>query len=100
MTKYDPKYLDAEEKELIRDIKKMDTRSLRTPTNKEQRAVRKAARAFIQKESKMNIRIAPSELEQIKARAKTEGLKYQSLVKSILHKYVTGQLVEKSRKVG
>ena len=65
-----------------------------------QRDVRKAARTFIRKESKMNIRITPSELEQIKARAKTEGLKYQSLVKSILHKYVTGQLVERSRKAG
>ena len=100
MTKYDPKYLDAEEKELMRDIKKMNTRLLRAPTAREQRAVRKAARSFIGKESKMNIRITPSELEQIKARAKTEGLRYQSLVKSILHKYVTGQLVERGRKAG
>ena len=48
----------------------------------------------------MNIRIAPSELAQIKAKAEREGLRYQTLVKSVLHKYVTGQLVEKTKKVG
>ena len=48
----------------------------------------------------MNIRIASSELAQIKAKAEIEGLKYQTLVKSVLHKYVTGQLVEKAKRVG
>ena len=100
MAKYDPRYLDPGERELLRDIKRMDTRGLRRPTAKEQRTIRKAARAFVQKESKMNIRIAPSELDRIKAKARMEGLKYQTLVKSILHKYVTGQLVEKSRRAG
>jgi predicted DNA binding CopG/RHH family protein len=46
----------------------------------------------------MNIRIDPLELDEIKKRAAVEGLKYQSLVKSVLHKYVTGQLIE--RKAG
>ncbi len=100
MARYDPRYLDSEERDLIKDIKRMDTSRLRRPTVKEQGAIRKAARAFVRKESKMNIRIAPSELDRIKAKARLEGLKYQTLVKSILHKYVTGQLVEKSRKAG
>ena len=100
MAKYDPRYLDPEERDLIKDIKRMDTRTLPRPTTKEQGSIRKAARAFVRKESKMNIRIAPSELDRIKAKARLEGLKYQTLVKSILHKYVTGQLVEKSRKAG
>jgi predicted DNA binding CopG/RHH family protein len=100
MPKYDPKYLDAEERALMKDVQKVDTRSLRPPSAKAQRAVRKAAREYVQRESKMNIRIAPSELDRIKARARSEGLKYQTLVKSILHKYVTGQLVEKARKAG
>ena len=43
----------------------------------------------------MNIRIDPLELEAIKKYAEREGLKYQTFVKSILHKYITGQLVEK-----
>jgi len=100
MAKYDPAYIDSEERELVRDIKRMDTRRLRRPTAKQQSSIRKAARAFVRRESKMNIRIAPSELDRIKAKARTEGLKYQTLVKSILHKYITGQLVEKGRKAG
>jgi predicted DNA binding CopG/RHH family protein len=43
----------------------------------------------------MNIRIDPFELEQIKERAQEEGLKYSTLVKSVMHKYITGRLVEK-----
>lgn len=51
----------------------------------------------IKPETKMNIRIDSQELELIKLKAKQEGLKYQTFVKSILHKYITGQLVEKEK---
>ena len=42
----------------------------------------------------MNIRIDSFELEKIKERAAREGLRYQTFVKSVLHKYITGQLIE------
>ena len=100
MDRYDPKYIDAEERDLIKDLKKINARTLKKPTSREQSRIRRAAKEFVQNESKMNIRIAQSELAQIKDRARKEGLKYQTFVKSILHKYVTGQLVERSRKVG
>ena len=45
-------------------------------------------------ETKINMRISKDELEKIKQRAQKEGLKYQTFIKSILHKYITGQLVE------
>jgi predicted DNA binding CopG/RHH family protein len=100
MAKYDPRYIDSEERQLVTDLKKMDVASLKRPTKKEQNRFQRTAAAFVAKEAKMNIRIASTELAQIKAKAQTEGLKYQSLVKSVLHKYVTGQLVERSKKVG
>jgi predicted DNA binding CopG/RHH family protein len=100
MDRYDPKYTDTEEKGLIESIKKADLATLKRPSNKLQSQVRKAAKAYIAKESKMNIRIAPGELAEIKAKAEKEGLKYQTLIKSVLHKYVTGQLVEKPKKAG
>ncbi len=50
-------------------------------------------------ETKMNIRISEDELEKIKQRAEHEGLKYQTFIKSVLHKYITGQLVEDKAKV-
>ena len=98
MGRYDPKYIDRSEKDLLEGVKKMDVTHLKHPSKKLQAQVRRAAKQYIDKESKMNIRIAPSELAQIKAKAEREGLKYQTLVKSVLHKYVTGQLVEKNRK--
>ena len=45
-------------------------------------------------ETKINMRISKDELEKIKQRAQKEGLKYQTFIKSILHKYITGQLVD------
>ena len=100
MARYDPPYIDAEEKALIRDIKKANLSKLRAPTKKEQAPLRKSARQYLRQEAKMNIRIDPLELSRIKSKAAKEGLKYQSLVKSVLHKYVTGQLVERKQKVG
>ena len=46
----------------------------------------------------MNIRISSSELEKIKAVALQEGLKYQTFIKSVLHKYITGQLIEEKHR--
>ena len=95
MKKYKTKYIDNEEKKLMGDLNKIDTRTLKKPSKKEQKQFKVAARKFINKETKMNIRIDPFELEQIKERAQKEGLKYSTLVKSVMHKYITGQLVEK-----
>jgi predicted DNA binding CopG/RHH family protein len=100
MHRYDPQYLDKEEKELIQDVKRMDVTNLKKPTQKAQTRLRRATKIFVERETKMNIRIAPSELAQIKAKAEREGLKYQTLVKSVLHKYLTGQLVERKEKIG
>ena len=95
MDKYNTKYIDQEEKQLMEDIDKMDVRKLKWSSKKEQKQFRHAAKQYIEKETKMNIRIDPYELDKIKAQAQKEGLKYQTLIKSVLHKYITGQLVEK-----
>ena len=87
-------YLDKEEKDLAEALKTIDISSLPNPSNKIQSSFREAASNFVKQESKMNIRINSAELDQIKERASREGLKYQSFIKSILHKYITGQLVE------
>lgn len=42
----------------------------------------------------INIRISEYDLEQVKRRAEREGLPYQTLISSILHKYVSDQLVD------
>lgn len=42
----------------------------------------------------INIRISEYDLEQVKRRAEREGLPYQTLISSILHKYVSDQLID------
>ena len=53
------------------------------------------------KTERMNIRMSKNDMEKLKAIASREGLPYQSLVTSILHKYTTGLLVDinEARKV-
>jgi predicted DNA binding CopG/RHH family protein len=48
------------------------------------------------KDQRMNIRIGKKDLEGIKAKALEEGMPYQTLVASIIHKYVSGKLKEVS----
>lgn len=92
-------YLDDEERELIESIEKTPIEEFERVSEQTQQQIREAARAFVQSEqTRMNIRISKADLERIKERAAREGLKYQSLIKSVLHKYVTDQLVESSNR--
>jgi predicted DNA binding CopG/RHH family protein len=53
------------------------------------------ARATFEKDRRVNIRISSKDLERIQKRALEDGLPYQTLIASILHKYVAGRLVER-----
>jgi predicted DNA binding CopG/RHH family protein len=52
----------------------------------------KMAEETIKKDKRINIRISSRDLEALQRRAIEEGLPYQSLVSSVLHKYVSGGL--------
>jgi predicted DNA binding CopG/RHH family protein len=67
------------------------------PKIKEMRKnVQQAAANYLRrkKEERISIRIFREDLERFKARALDEGLPYQTLVTSILHKYITGKFTE------
>lgn len=53
-----------------------------------------AARATAIKDRRVNIRLSSSDLSDIQTRALEEGMPYQTLIASVLHKYVTGRLAE------
>ncbi len=57
-----------------------------------------AAQAMFKKDKRVNIRISGKDLELLQERALIEGIPYQTLMSSILHKYVYGNLVDKSHK--
>ncbi len=52
------------------------------------------AKATMRKNRNINIRISENDLESIKLQAAREGLPYQTLIGSLIHKYVTGSLKE------
>ena len=54
-----------------------------------------AAANTLRKDKRMNVRMSERDMTLLKVRALEEGIPYQTLVTMILHKYVTGRLVEK-----
>lgn len=54
------------------------------------------ASASLAKNKRVNIRISSRDLDDIQAKAAEEAIPYQTLMASVLHKYVTGRLVETS----
>ena len=52
------------------------------------------ASVTLAKDKRVNIRISSRDLEDIQAKAAEEAIPYQTLMSSVLHKYVTGRLVE------
>ena len=57
---------------------------------------RLVAEETFKKNARINIRLSSRDLRAIQARALKEGIPYQTLVSSVLHKFVDGQLVEKA----
>ena len=52
------------------------------------------AKATFKKDKRVNIRISSKNLEAIQKKALEEGIPYQTLISSVLHKYVHGRLIE------
>ena len=65
-----------------------------TVKRSELRKYQEAARQMLKKDARLNIRISSQDLKNLQKRAMEEGLPYQTFVSSLLHKYVTGRLVE------
>ncbi len=84
---------DKEEKKLVEEIEKDEWKPMKDSAALKKK-LRAAAKATMLKDQRMNIRIAKRDLESLKAKALEEGMPYQSLVSSVLHKYISGRLVE------
>jgi len=87
------KKLDRVEQQVLSAYDKGKLISAR-PTKAQLSVFRDAARATFIKSRRVNIRLSPADLLDIQARAYEEGVPYQTLIASVLHKYVTGRLRE------
>ncbi len=91
--------LDANEKEIVDSVEGGEWRSIRNLKKERKRYVRYAA-ATLRKDRRVNIRISSKDLEAIRKRALEEGLPYQTLISSLLHKYVSGRMRETGQSGG
>ena len=81
------------EKELEKSIEAGEFQSVKN-LEQELAVAQEMAKNHSRKDQRMNIRISKRDLERIKSKAMEEGVPYQTLVTSVLHKYVTGKLSE------
>ena len=85
--------LDQEEQELLDEFEAGKFKSVMTPARKQ--AAQAAAEETLKKDKRINIRISSRDLVALQRRAAKEGVPYQILVSSVLHKYVSGHLEDK-----
>jgi len=86
--------LSREEKGILSAYEKGNISSV-SNVKKEIEKYRKYAKSTLQKNKRMNIRISERDLIHIQRKAIEEGLPYQTFISSILHKFITGYLVER-----
>jgi len=86
--------LEPEEQQLLADFEAGELRSVATPARLGE--LRTAAKATGLKDQRINIRLSSADLRAIRTRALQDGIPYQTLISSVLHKYVSGTLVDRT----
>ena len=84
-------FLSKEEAELEKEIAKSEWVTV-PDMDEELKKYQMDAHDMLVKNKRINIRISNWDYNKIKIKAVLEGLPYQTLVSSIIHKYLTGQL--------
>ncbi|MCK5494174.1 MAG: antitoxin [Candidatus Omnitrophica bacterium] len=87
--------LDKEENEILQAYEKGEFKSVPN-VKKEIAKYRDYAKHTLQKNKRINIRISERDLVHIQRKAVEEGLPYQTFISSILHKFITGHLTERT----
>ena len=88
------KNLNNEEKDILDSYEQDQLR----PAKNRKREIEKLqqyARNTLQKDKRINIRMSSKDLDQVRVIATQQGIPYQTLISSIIHKYVSGYLKEK-----
>ena len=85
--------LENDEQKLLTSVESDEWRSV-PDREAEVSRYRGYASATFKKDQRINIRLSSKDLHAIQKRALREGIPYQTLIASVLHKYVTGQFTE------
>ena len=86
--------LNKEEQELLVSVDRGEWKSVQN-LKREVKRHQQYAKNTIRKDRRVNIRISSKDLEEIQALAVADGIPYQTLMASILHRFINGRLVER-----
>ena len=88
--------LDKDEQEILKSFERGEWQSVKNVKG-EILKHQQYARNTLKKDKRVNIRISSKVLEEIQVLAVENGIPYQTLMSSVLHRYVSGYLIEKPR---
>ncbi len=88
--------LEEEEKEILDSFERDEWEPV-PDLEKEVKKHQIYARNTLKKDKRINIRISSKDLEELRLVATEDGIPYQTLISSILHRFLSGRLVEKPR---
>ena len=88
--------LDDEEKDILGSYERGEWVPVKDP-KQEIKKLQQYARNTLQKDKRINIRMSSKDLDLVQVIAVQEGIPYQTLVSSIIHKYVSGYLIERNK---
>ncbi len=88
--------LDAEEKNFLDSCERDEWKTIKNP-RAEIKMLSEYAKNTLQKDKRINIRMSSKDLNEVQVIAAQEGIPYQTLIASIIHKYVSGYLFEKRK---
>lgn len=84
--------LDKQEQDILDSFERGEWKTVQN-LNEEKAFAKEASSNYLKKDARVNIRISSSDLAQLKRKAAYEGLPYQTLIASLLHKYAAGHLL-------
>ncbi len=84
--------VDFEEQQLIESVENDEWKSIDDVANELKKAQQYAKNTFTQTD--IHIQLYQQDINKLQVKALHEGISYQSLISQIIHKYITGQLVE------
>jgi len=88
--------MDEEEKDILESHERGEWVPVKN-TKREIKKLQQYAKNTLQKDKRINIRMSSKDLDQVQVIAVQEGIPYQTLVSSIIHKYVSGYLIERKK---
>ena len=88
--------LDQQEKDILESYERGEWKSIKNLKQEIQKH-KEYARQTLKKDKRVNIRISSIVLDELQTRVIEDGIPYQTLISSILHRFISGRLVEKPR---